>query len=170
MKRRLASWTVLRLMDLCRFGEIAAGGVLATLMFMTFTDVCGRYLFNSPVVGGYELTEIGVAVIVFGALPAVTARGAHITTGLFEGGLRGGWARFRRASIDLLSALALGVLAWRLWVIAAGMAELKTFSPVLGMPLAPLAYAMAGASTLATASMLLRVLLPARDEAMVDAP
>jgi TRAP-type C4-dicarboxylate transport system permease small subunit len=154
---------------IARYGEIGTGSVLAALMFMTFADVFGRYVLNAPVLGGYELTEICIAVIVFGALPAVTARGAHITTGLLEGGGPGRFATFRKVTIGLFSAAALAGLAWRLFVVAEGMAELRTYSPVLKLPLAPLAYLMAATTALAALSMLMRALSPEQAKAMEQA-
>ena len=137
-----------------RIGDIAAGAVLAVLMVLTFLDVCGRYFFNSPVVGAYEFTEIAMALIVFGALPAVTARREHITTGLFENLLRRGWRRAQQVSIALVSALAMGGLAWRMYDVAGNMAALGTYTPLLRIRLAPLAYLMAGLAAIATVIVL----------------
>jgi TRAP-type C4-dicarboxylate transport system permease small subunit len=44
-------------------GSIGAGVVFA-LMLITGIDVVGRYLFNRPLVGAYEMTELALAIMV----------------------------------------------------------------------------------------------------------
>ena len=123
---------------------IAALGVTVYgMMALTFIDVAGRYLFNAPLGGAKELTEVLLALMVFGAAPLVTASRSHITTALFESTMKGGVLKVRNAAIAIVSAFCCAVLAWRLWVQAVAMAELKGGTPLLGVPLAPIFYAMA---------------------------
>src|SRR3546814_8744945 len=51
-------------------------------MVCTFVDVVGRYVFNSPLPGALELTEIMMASLIFTILPVVSARSDHITVDL----------------------------------------------------------------------------------------
>ncbi|HHU95139.1 MAG TPA: TRAP transporter small permease [Alcaligenaceae bacterium] len=66
------------------FFELLASVALFGLMAMTCFDVIGRYFFNSPVRGGTELTEMGLAIVVFAALPVVTWRGGQIVVDLID--------------------------------------------------------------------------------------
>ncbi|GAA0791910.1 TRAP transporter small permease [Marinobacterium sediminicola] len=66
------------------FLEAVSALVLFSLMALTCVDVVGRYLFNSPLHGGTEMTEIGLAVMVFAAMPVVTWRGGHIVVDLLD--------------------------------------------------------------------------------------
>ena len=113
------------------------------MMGLTFVDVAGRYLFNSPLAGAKELTEVLLALMVFGAAPLVTAARAHITTALFETALKGTALRVRNVAVLMLSAICCAVLAWRLWIQGDAMSELSGGTPLLGVPLAPVFYAMA---------------------------
>jgi TRAP-type C4-dicarboxylate transport system permease small subunit len=123
---------------------IAALGITVYgMMALTFVDVAGRYLFNAPLGGAKELTEVLLALMVFGAAPLVTTTRSHITTALFESAMKGGILKVRNGVIAIVSALCCAVLAWRLWVQAVAMAELKGGTPLLGVPLAPIFYAMA---------------------------
>ncbi|WP_372610635.1 TRAP transporter small permease [Aquicoccus sp.] len=54
------------------------------LMVMTFTDVVMRSTFNAPIEAATELTRIAIAVIVFSALPLLSARGQHIAVDLLD--------------------------------------------------------------------------------------
>lgn len=59
--------------------------VLFGLIGLTCVDVVARYVFNSPVAGAYELTELLLATLIFLALPLTTAAGEHIEVELLDG-------------------------------------------------------------------------------------
>jgi len=64
--------------------ELIAAVMLMALMLITCIDVVGRYVFNNPLPGSVELTEIGMALMVFAAMPVVTWRGAHVVVDLLD--------------------------------------------------------------------------------------
>lgn len=64
--------------------ELIAAVVLFALMVLTCADVVGRYFLNNPVKGATELTEIGLAVVLFSAMPVITWRGGHIVVDLID--------------------------------------------------------------------------------------
>ena len=79
------------------------------LMVMTFADVMLRSTINAPLGAAVELTEIFMAVMVFAALPVMSARGQHISVDLLdEMFTRAGLARIR----DIVVYLACGVILW----------------------------------------------------------
>ncbi|MES0882623.1 TRAP transporter small permease [Roseibium sp. SCP14] len=84
--------------------------VLAAMIGLTCVDVVARYLFNSPVSGAYELTQLLLASLIFLALPLTTAAGEHI-------------------EVELLDGLK-SVLLKRLGTIAAGVTTVAVFAIV----------------------------------------
>jgi TRAP-type C4-dicarboxylate transport system permease small subunit len=91
-------------------------GLLALVMMVTTTvDVGGRYFFNSPLHGAFEITEISMGLIVFTALPlALTRREMILVSVLFDRYP----ARLRRFVDGLglfVGGVILGFMAWRLW-------------------------------------------------------
>lgn len=66
------------------FFELIAVVVLFALMVLTCIDVVGRYLLSNPVKGATELTEMGLAIVVFSAMPVITWRGGHIVVDLLD--------------------------------------------------------------------------------------
>lgn len=64
--------------------ELIAAVVLMALMLITCIDVVGRYVFNNPLPGSVELTQISMALMVFAAMPVVTWRGGHIVVDLLD--------------------------------------------------------------------------------------
>jgi TRAP-type C4-dicarboxylate transport system permease small subunit len=56
---------------------------LFAMMCLTIADVAGRYLFNSPILGAFELTEFMVLVLIFSFLAYAQSHKAHINVDLF---------------------------------------------------------------------------------------
>ncbi|MFC1980963.1 TRAP transporter small permease subunit [Chloroflexota bacterium] len=65
---------------------LALVGALCVLVLMVFTsaDVSGRYIFNHPLAGAYEISEVLLVGIVFLAAAYVQAQRGHIKVVLFE--------------------------------------------------------------------------------------
>jgi TRAP-type transport system small permease protein len=108
--------------------------MLSAMVALTFTDVVGRRLFNTPVFGANDLTEHLMAVIIFAGLPLLTARREHLSVDLFDHWmLRPGW-RYWHKAIDVLIAAVLGLIAHEYYV-AIGEAQLiNEVSPALNIP------------------------------------
>ena len=144
--------------------ELFVAVVLFALMLLTCVDVLGRYSFNSPVPGASELVQFAMGLLVFGALPLVTARRGHVIVGLLEMALADRVARLQRVAASLTGAIGLGVLAWRLLLVGFDLAAYDDTSSFLRIPLAPMAYAMAALSALAAAIAAAQLVLPVRTD------
>ena len=64
---------------------IAASVILFLMMLLTFVDVVARYLFNWPLRGGFELTELMLLVLIFAGLPLVSHADEHVTMDFIDG-------------------------------------------------------------------------------------
>ena len=51
--------------------------ILLVMMALTFVDVVARYLFNRPLAGAFEVTELLLLVLIFAGLPLVTYADEH---------------------------------------------------------------------------------------------
>ena len=76
-----------RLERLARWVAIAGGMLLIGVVLMTVISVLGRYLFNAPIPGDYELTELACGIAVFAFFPYCHARNGNIVVEFFTGGL-----------------------------------------------------------------------------------
>jgi TRAP-type C4-dicarboxylate transport system permease small subunit len=117
---------------------IVSALLLFTLMVLTCADVIGRYFLGMPVTGGFELTEMMLAALIFTALPLVTVRNEHVMVDLLDPVTPDWLLRIQHAISCLVCAAATGYLAWRLWVRASNMlaagettAQLKLSIPYL---------------------------------------
>lgn len=128
---------------------------VAVIVTLTFIDVFARYMFAAPVRGSVEIIEYAMALVIFTALPLVTRHRQHVSVGLFAGQRQSGARRLRLTLCDVLSSIALAVLTWRLGVQAMDDWVNGTASVVLGLPQAPLTFALTLLAGTSTVSMLM---------------
>ncbi|MBP6816434.1 MAG: TRAP transporter small permease, partial [Burkholderiaceae bacterium] len=57
----------------------AASLLLLVMMLLTFADVLGRYVFNTPLRGAFEITELALLSLIFAGLPLVSRADEHVT-------------------------------------------------------------------------------------------
>ena len=125
--RREIDWTV-------RFLEIVAALTLFTLMAITCVDVAGRYFFNSPLHSATELTRILMAIVVFCGLPVACMREEHITVDLLDSFSPKFVINFRQATMNLIAALAMSGVAWRVCALAERAQEYGDTTEFLQIP------------------------------------
>ncbi|SFG67222.1 TRAP-type C4-dicarboxylate transport system, small permease component [Palleronia marisminoris] len=119
--------------------EIFSGLLLVALMLVTGIDVVGRYLFDTPLPGAFETTELMLGALVFAALPLVSRAGSHVEVDILATLLP---ERIGTRLLWLASVIAAGVLlvfALRLLALGLQQAEDGTRSISLGIPFAPIA-------------------------------
>ena len=133
--------------------ELMMNGIMAALLFamMTITaiDVIGRYAFNTPVPGGFEIVQYLMAVVIFASLPLTTAAERHLTVSIFENRFRGTIRHIYRLVMLAISLIALAIIAWRMGVQANVLDRSQQVSGFLQIPLAPIAWVMTALATLA---------------------
>lgn len=131
-------------------GYVAAG-LLFILMIFTCADVFGRYFFNRPMVGGFELTQISLAVLIFAGLPLITLRNENITVDLFDHFIPAPLRRIQYAIVQLIGAVISAVLTRQLWARGDQLMLMQDTTIEYQIPLFYVAYTMSvlmGATTL----------------------
>lgn len=123
-------------------GTLAAA-ILFVLMMLTTVDVAGRYLFNAPLPGGFEITELMMAALVFAAMPAVTRREDHIVIDLLDFLVPPSLVRTRQVIVNLLCAVLAGLWAWRTWTLGIRLDGYGEVTEYLQIPLAPICWFIA---------------------------
>jgi TRAP-type C4-dicarboxylate transport system permease small subunit len=137
---------------------IAASALLACLMLVTFVDVVARYLFNRPIRGAFEVTELLLLVLIFAGLPLVSHADEHVTMDFIDRwlGPRG------RATLDrvisLLVAALMFFMAWQVWIRAGRVSSYGDATDVLRILYGPFVYFMAAMVALAGLIHLYKVL------------
>lgn len=132
----------------------AVGVLILFMMAITTIDVVLRYFFNAPLKGAFEMTEISMAMVIFGGMSLATARREHITVNLLEGRLSPRLRRWQRVGADLVCAAAVAVLGWRVALRGTRLLDTNETTLVLGIQRGLIAYAMALLCALAVAVFL----------------
>ena len=83
--------------------NLVAAVTLFLLMLITCIDVFGRYLFNSPLTGSTELTEMGLCILVFSAFPVISWRNEHIVVDMLD--------RYTPPAVHMVRTILLNIVA-----------------------------------------------------------
>ena len=121
----------------------AASAILLCMMLLTFVDVVARYLFNFPLRGGFEVTELMLLVLIFAGLPLVSHADEHVTMDFIDRMLppRGVMLVVRAA--HALCAAVMFFLTWQVWIKAGKIAGYGDTTDVIKIPVGPFVYFMA---------------------------
>jgi TRAP-type transport system small permease protein len=119
-----------------------AASALFAIMVLTLIDVSGRKLISTSLPGSLELTELLMVVVIFAGLPLVSLRGEHVVFDSLDPYLPKGLRRVQDALVDLLCALALGGVAWLMWIKAGQMTEYGDTTAQLKITQGPFVYLM----------------------------
>ncbi|MFP4137360.1 MAG: TRAP transporter small permease [Halomonas sp.] len=114
--------------------EGVAGATLFGMMLLTTVDVIGRYIFNSPVLGSVELTQLMLAAVVFLSLPVVCWRQEHVSVDLLDAIFPVRLVWIREVIVNLLVTVALWVMARRVWALAERAFEWGDVTEFLRIP------------------------------------
>lgn len=115
----------------------AASVLLLLLLAITTVDVLGRNLFNQPLPGAGELTELALVGLSFLAYPLVSFKAKHITIDLLSGVLPAFARTVQVLLTGLIGVAVFGALAWRLWKYAERTAADGDTTVYLHVPMSP---------------------------------
>jgi TRAP-type C4-dicarboxylate transport system permease small subunit len=122
---------------------VAASAILFAMMLLTFVDVVARYLFNRPVRGAFEVTELMLVVLIFAGLPLVSYADEHVTMDFIDRLLRpGARARLGRG-VHVVTAAIMALLAWLVWLKADRIWSYRDATDVLRIVYGPFVYFVA---------------------------
>ena len=144
------------------FLMVIVGTTIFLMMAITFVDVVGRYGFNLPIPGGFELIEFLMPLSIFAGLPIITRRRTHIIVSILDGWFRGRIGDIRRIVVDAGSLAVVAFIAERMWSQGKGLAEGQIESGYLEWPIAPAAYAISGLSAITCVVLVLMVIEDAK--------
>ena len=142
----------------------AAAILLFVLMMITTVDVIGRYIFNWPLRGGFELTELLLLTLIFAGLPLVSRADEHVTLDFVDALLGERGRALLRRLVDIVCGLIILGLAWRVYVKAGKIAGYGDTTDVLQILVGPFVYFMAAMVAVTAVVHLVRAFLPAAPE------
>ena len=128
---------------------VAASIILLAMMALTTIDVVARYLFNRPLRGAFEVTELLLLVLIFAGLPLVSFTNEHAVMDFIDRVLGRRALRGLEGAVELVNALLMLGLAWLMWGKADRIWAYRDATDVLRILYGPFVYFMALALALA---------------------
>jgi TRAP-type C4-dicarboxylate transport system permease small subunit len=122
--------------------SLIGGTVLFAMMALTFVDVLLRYIFNAPLRGAFEITELLMVVLIYAGLPLVSRHDEHVTTDLLDRFATPGVRRVQHVIVHLICAVALFGITWIIWLKAGKISAYGDTTAALQIRLAPFVYVM----------------------------
>jgi TRAP-type transport system small permease protein len=113
------------------------------MMCLTFVDVVARYVFNRPLRGAFEITELLLLVLIFAGLPLVSHADEHVTMDFIDRLLSPRGQLVLRRGTQVISAVLMLLLAWLVWFKADRIWAYRDTTDVLRIVYGPFVYFMA---------------------------
>jgi TRAP-type transport system small permease protein len=122
---------------------VASAVILLVMMLLTFVDVVARYLFNRPIAGAFEVTELLLLVLIFAGLPLVTYADEHALMDFIDRLLGPRGTGVLERAVQALCAAVMFLLAWLVWLKADRIWAYRDATDVLRVVYGPFVYFMA---------------------------
>jgi TRAP-type C4-dicarboxylate transport system permease small subunit len=122
---------------------VASSIILLAMMALTTVDVVARYLFNRPLRGAFEVTELLLLVLIFAGLPLVSFTNEHAVMDFVDRLLGRRSLRRLESSVEALNAGLMFLLAWLVWSKADRIWAYRDATDVLRILYGPFVYFMA---------------------------
>ncbi len=113
---------------------------LFVMMLLTAADVTGRYLFNKPILGAFEITEFLVLILIFSFLAPTQAHKTHVSVDLLLGRLPKRWQKIIGIFNHIVCLVLMGLFVWMSTLRAFELKQFVEASPNLGIPKYPFAF------------------------------
>lgn len=107
------------------------------MMLITVVDVGGRYFFNSPIPGVFELTRFGLGAIVCTALGYSQINKVHIAIDILVSKFPLAWRNLAEFINYLLAFIAFAIGCWQMFVYTGRLYTSAQVTSVLGVPIYP---------------------------------
>ena len=122
---------------------VAASGLLFLMMSLTVVDVVARYVFNRPLRGAFEVTELLLLVLIFAGLPLASYADEHAVMDFVDRLLSPARQRALKRAAQAACGVVLCLLAWLVWLKADRIWAYRDATDVLRIVYGPFVYFMA---------------------------
>src|SRR4051794_32947947 len=135
-----------------------AASSLAVIALMTFCDVIGRYFFKAPFSFTVELTEMGMAVLVYFGIGLVTHENGHISADFLVSRLPPKPGALLAVVTNFLALGFVALTIRQLWLHALYLLQKGDLTQNWRVPLWPVAFAAAFGSLFLLTGILLQLI------------
>ena len=129
-------------------------------MLLTFSDVVARYLLNRPIRGAFEITELGLLVLIFAGLPLVSHADEHVTMDFIDRILTARGRDLWQRGMHGICAAIMFFVAWQAWIKAGKISAYGDTTDVLRILVGPFVYFMTAMIALTGAVHVFKIFSP----------
>lgn len=134
---------------------------IAAITLIVLVDVCGRYFFNKPLLGGVEFVELAMTALGGFAIMYTGIKGAHVAVDLIMSRLS---ARSKRIMQVITSLLGFAVWGWlNYWLYIRAIKMSKTMD-ILHISNSPFLFLFALGISLFCLTLLIQTFYPVESE------
>jgi len=130
------------------------------MMCLTFADVVARYLFNRPIRGAFEVTELMLLVLIFAGLPLVSHADEHVTMDFIDRMLPARAVLALQRLVHAIVGALFFFLAWQMSIKAGRISEYGDTTDVLRIVVGPFVYFMMAMIVLTACVHVFKVFVP----------
>ena len=128
--------------------------LLVAMMFLMVADISLRFLFDRPILGSFELTQLFMVLMVSGSLAYAQTEDGHVRITMFTDRFPPRLRSLAHAFALLAGAGMMGIVAYAGFLQGGESADKGQITSVLGIPLYPF-YHLLGTGVLIYALVLL---------------
>jgi TRAP-type transport system small permease protein len=130
------------------FAAVISGIGLLWLMTLTIVAVVMRYVFNAPILGAQDLSQISLVVVVFPAMAYCGWTGGHVALDLFGSRVNATALRWIETIIHTTCGVLFAFIAWHTWARARDALRYGEATNLIEIPHAPLFFIIAVSAAL----------------------
>ena len=132
--------------------------VIVLMTLVVVANVCARRIFHAPIQVSYDLVTLGFSLIVFLPLAWSVLNNRHIELDIITARLPKIVQQVLEVVMILFTTIVLGLLGWRLCILANNLQAARATTGVLEAPLYPFIYSAAIGSLFCSLAFLVRFL------------
>lgn len=117
-----------------RIFAVLGGLVLCAMALLTTVSVTGRYFFNAPILGDFELIEIGTGVSVIALLPYCQMTRENVLVDFFLSAAPFRVKSFFDVVANLIYTLIMALMTWRMTLGGISLFEADEMTLILEIP------------------------------------
>jgi len=137
-----------RLTSLNKKLTLLGASFLLIEMFLTTTNIIGRYLFSKPIRSTYEVCQLFMLIVLSLCWAYTESVGGHVRVDIFEVFFPKLFKRILSIVMQLLGLVVFVILAWSLVVTGIQFNKIGSNTDALEIPYSPFAFLMALGATL----------------------
>ncbi len=146
-----------------RVAAFISGLALLWLMALTIVAVVTRYVFNAPILGAQDLSQISLVVVVFPAMAYCGWTGGHVALDFISSLMGRDISRRVDTIINTICGVLLLLVAWRTWTRAVDALQYGEASNLIEIPHAPFFFIISASSGLYALVLFVRAVNNQRD-------